>query len=221
MSAPTRREHGRTLVAGVGNIFFGDDGFGVEVVRRLAPARLPDGVDVVDYGIRGVHLAYALLDGRYDTVIIVDALPSGEPPGTLTVLRPEPARAEASRAHGPRSGACPTESYANQADTNAPTAGAVPTVDAVPPVPAMPVLDVPVLDVPVLDAHGMSPDAVLGLVRTLGGEPDQVLVVGCQPAVVSARMGLSGVVSAAVDDAVVLIDDIVRDAQLVHAGPGV
>ncbi|WP_261554707.1 hydrogenase maturation protease [Frankia tisae] len=79
----------RTLVAGVGNIFLGDDGFGVEVVRRLDPATLPDGVDVADYGIRGLHLAFALLDGRYDTVIIVDALPTGEPPGTLTVLRPD------------------------------------------------------------------------------------------------------------------------------------
>jgi hydrogenase maturation protease len=82
---------GRVLVAGIGNVFLGDDGFGVEVVHRLvggwgeAPA-LPDGVDVVDYGIRGVHLAYELLDERYDTVVLVDAVPMAEPPGTLAVL---------------------------------------------------------------------------------------------------------------------------------------
>ena len=63
----------RVLVAGIGNVFLGDDGFGVEVVGRLDAGSLPDSVDVADYGIRGVHLAYELLDGRYDTVILVDA----------------------------------------------------------------------------------------------------------------------------------------------------
>jgi hydrogenase maturation protease len=80
----------RVLVAGIGNVFLGDDGFGVEVVRRLDPADLPPGVDVVDYGIRGVHLAYELLDDRYETVVLVDALPMGEPPGTLAVLEADP-----------------------------------------------------------------------------------------------------------------------------------
>jgi len=74
------------LVAGIGNVFLGDDGFGVEVVRRLLGQQLPDGVDVVDYGIRGVHLAYELLDEHYETVVLVDALPMGESPGTLAVL---------------------------------------------------------------------------------------------------------------------------------------
>ena len=77
---------GRVLVAGIGNVFLGDDGFGVEVVRRLDPDRLPADVDVADYGIRGVHLAYDLLDGRHDVLVLVDALPLGEPPGTLAVL---------------------------------------------------------------------------------------------------------------------------------------
>jgi hydrogenase maturation protease len=65
------------LVAGVGNLFLGDDGFGPEVVRRLsAPdAAVPPGVRVVDYGIRGMHLAYDLLAG-YDRLVLVDALPS-------------------------------------------------------------------------------------------------------------------------------------------------
>jgi hydrogenase maturation protease len=74
------------LVAGIGNVFLGDDGFGVEVVRRLGRTALPEGVDAVDYGIRGVHLAYDLLDERYATLVLVDALPMAEPPGTLAVL---------------------------------------------------------------------------------------------------------------------------------------
>jgi len=77
---------GRTLVAGIGNIFLGDDGFGVEVVRRIDPASLPPGVDVADYGIRGVHLAYELLSGRYTTVVMVDAAPLDAPPGTLAII---------------------------------------------------------------------------------------------------------------------------------------
>ncbi len=79
---------GRTLVAGVGNIFLSDDGFGVEVANRLATRSLPEDVVVADFGIRGVHLAYELLDG-YDTLILVDALPLDEAPGTLAVFRPE------------------------------------------------------------------------------------------------------------------------------------
>lgn len=78
------------LVAGIGNVFLADDGFGVEVVRRLAGHRLPEAVHVVDYGIRGVHLAYELLDGRYDTLIMVDAMPVEGPPGTLAVIEVGP-----------------------------------------------------------------------------------------------------------------------------------
>lgn len=76
---------GRTLVAGIGNIFLGDDGFGVEAVRRLVLAGVPDGVDVVDVGVRGVHLAYQLLDG-YGTVVLVDAASRGGPPGTVYLI---------------------------------------------------------------------------------------------------------------------------------------
>ncbi len=78
----------RLLVAGIGNIFLGDDAFGVEVLRRLSGRPLPDGVVVRDFGIRGLDLTYALLDG-WDGVILVDALPRGEPPGTLFVIEPE------------------------------------------------------------------------------------------------------------------------------------
>lgn len=73
---------GGVLVAGVGNLFLSDDGFGPEVIRRLGG--LPSYVRAVDYGIRGMHLAYDLLDG-YDALIVVDAVP-GTPPGSVTVL---------------------------------------------------------------------------------------------------------------------------------------
>ena len=78
----------RTLVAGVGNIFFGDDGFGVEVARRLAERDLPEGVTVADYGISGMHLAHDLSNG-YDRAILIDATPRGGAPGTVYVLEPD------------------------------------------------------------------------------------------------------------------------------------
>ncbi|HMC36652.1 MAG TPA: hydrogenase maturation protease [Actinomycetota bacterium] len=78
----------KMLVAGVGNIFFSDDAFGCEVVRRLAKEDLPEGVVVADFGIKGVHLAYELLEG-YDTVIIVDAAPCGGKPGDLYLIEPK------------------------------------------------------------------------------------------------------------------------------------
>ena len=78
----------RILVAGVGNIFLGDDGFGVEVVRRLAGRELPEGVEVVDFGIRGMDLAYALQED-YEVVVFVYAIPRGEKPGTVYLLEPE------------------------------------------------------------------------------------------------------------------------------------
>jgi hydrogenase maturation protease len=80
----------RTLVAGIGNVFFGDDGFGVEVAQRLARQPLPEGVRVLDTGIRARHLAYELLDGGYETAILVDAVSRGGPPGTLYVIDPGP-----------------------------------------------------------------------------------------------------------------------------------
>lgn len=73
----------RILVAGIGNIFLGDDGFGPEVLRRVHPDR-PD-VRTVDYGIRGMHLTYDLLDG-WDALVLVDALPNRGTPGTLHVF---------------------------------------------------------------------------------------------------------------------------------------
>lgn len=78
----------KILVAGVGNIFLGDDAFGVAVAQRLSKMALPEGVRVEDFGIRGYDLAYALM-GEWDLVILVDALSRGGTPGTLYTIDPE------------------------------------------------------------------------------------------------------------------------------------
>jgi hydrogenase maturation protease len=78
----------RILVAGIGNIFLGDDGFGVQVVQRLSCRQFPIGVNVVDFGIRGYDLVFALMDD-YDHVVLVDACPRGQAPGTVFVLEPD------------------------------------------------------------------------------------------------------------------------------------
>ena len=79
---------GTILVAGIGNIFLGDDGFGVEVARQLASHQHVGSVRVADYGIRGFDLAFALLDEPAATILI-DAMPRGGEPGTVYVLEPE------------------------------------------------------------------------------------------------------------------------------------
>jgi hydrogenase maturation protease len=78
----------RVLVAGIGNVFLGDDGFGVALAGRLARRALPAGVEVVDYGIRGMDLAYAMQEG-WDAVVLLDAAPRGEPPGTVSLIEPD------------------------------------------------------------------------------------------------------------------------------------
>jgi hydrogenase maturation protease len=78
----------RILVAGIGNIFFGDDAFGCEVAKVLSRRELPDGVRVKDFGIRSYDLAYAIMDD-YDATILIDATPRGEAPGTLYLIEPE------------------------------------------------------------------------------------------------------------------------------------
>ncbi|QBI53553.1 hydrogenase maturation protease [Streptomonospora litoralis] len=153
---------GRTLVAGVGNIFLGDDAFGVEVARRLAEEPLPEGVRVEDFGIRGVHLAYELLNG-YDALILLDAAPRGGEAGTVYVIDAD--LDAAATPEGPRGGA-------------------------------------PVAPGALLDAHDLSPDAVLALLKSLGGEVGRIHVVGCEPERVTEHMGLSAAVAGAVDEAV-------------------
>ncbi|MEU4671732.1 hydrogenase maturation protease [Amycolatopsis sp. NPDC023774] len=75
----------QVLVAGIGNIFLGDDGFGVEVLKQLEHEELPEWVQIADYGVSGLHLAYDLLGG-YDTTILLDATPHGVEPGTLSLI---------------------------------------------------------------------------------------------------------------------------------------
>jgi hydrogenase maturation protease len=89
----------RILIAGIGNIFLGDDAFGIEVARKLSQRQLPDEVKIVDFGIRGLDLAYMLLDG-YETVILVDTVSRGGTPGTLYVLEPEIGEAAENSAGG-------------------------------------------------------------------------------------------------------------------------
>jgi hydrogenase maturation protease len=161
--AATGAAAGRTLVAGIGNVFLGDDGFGVEVVRRLDPTVLPDDVDVADYGIRGVHLAYELLNGRYTSVVMVDAAPLDGPPGTVAIIDID--------------------------------------VNGSPP----PSTERPGSAAPGFDAHGLHPEAVLTLLRTLGGRLERALVVGCRPAVLDETAGLSAPVEAAVEEATHLV----------------
>jgi hydrogenase maturation protease len=155
---------GGTLVACVGNIFLGDDGFGVEVARRLAAHPLPDGVRVADFGIRGIHLAYELAEKGYDSTILVDATARGGAPGTVYLIEPN------------------LESWETE-------------------------------EGPAADAHAMDPRAMLGLVRTLGGTPGRLLLVGCEPATTEEAMGLSEPVAAAVDEAVALILDVLKRGE--------
>lgn len=162
MTAPRtsepRSSEPSVYVAGIGNIFLADDGFGVEVAQRLQDVAMPDGVTVRDVGIRGVHLAYDLLDG-YDALVLIDTLAREEPPGTITVLE----------------------------------ADAVPSDDAV------------------MDSHTMDPRTVLGLLDDLGGSVDRVLVVGCEPADLEERIGLSEPVAAVVDEAARIVQELVQE----------
>jgi hydrogenase maturation protease len=176
---------GRMLIAGVGNIFLGDDGFGVEVARRLATADLPDWVTVADYGISGMHLAYDLAEG-YESTILVDATPRGGEPGTVYVLELDTGAAAAAPA--PSTAAAPTTA------ATAAAGGAIPQ----------------------LDAHGMQPDVVLGMLNLLGAEPGRVFLVGCEPASTDEGIGLSEPVTAAVDEAMRAVLDLVRTAHTIR-----
>jgi hydrogenase maturation protease len=178
------------LVAGIGNIFLSDDGFGVEVVSRLAGAELPDGVRVTDYGIRGMHLAYDLASG-YEAAILVDAAPRGDAPGTVYVIEPDlPAAAGTDRHPEPE-----------------PEADEVPEAEEGLAASAF------------FDAHGMQPDVVFTMLDQLSGQrPGRILVVGCEPATVEYGMGLSEPVAAAVDEAVRVVLGLVAEHAEHDAG---
>jgi hydrogenase maturation protease len=155
----------RTLIAGIGNIFLGDDAFGCEVVKELTRRVWPEGVRIVDFGIRGFDLAYALLE-EYDMVILVDATPRGEAPGTLYTI----------------------ETDLNQIES-IDSGGAV------------------------VETHGMNPLKVLGMVKSMGGKFQKILLVGCEPETFGpeeGQMGLSSVVQAAVPQAVAIVARLVE-----------
>jgi hydrogenase maturation protease len=187
---------GRMLIAGVGNIFLSDDGFGVEVASRLATADLPDWVRVADYGISGMHLAYDLAEG-YESTILVDATPRGGEPGTVYVMELDTGVPSAAAA------------------ATAPAAPAAPGAPAPPGAPATPGAPAAGSGVPLLDAHGMQPDVVLGMLNLLGAEPGRVFLVGCEPASTDEGIGLSEPVTAAVDEAVRVVLDLVRTADTI------
>ncbi len=154
----------RILIAGIGNIFLGDDGFGVEVTWRLANRSFPLGVRVADFGIRGFDLAYALMEG-YQTTVLVDAYPGEGEPGTLFVVEPDLKSLNCAEKH---------QGF--------------------------------------IEPHGMNPMNVLRMAKSMGGELRRVLVVGCVPATLGpeeGQMGLSEPVTAAVDEAVALVDSLV------------
>jgi hydrogenase maturation protease len=148
----------RILIAGIGNIFLGDDGFGSEVMRHVCGrVNGTDGVRATDYGIGGMHLAYDLLED-WDALVLVDAIPNRGSPGTVHMF---------------------------EADHESPDGPAG------------------------LDAHSMDPVAVFASLRALGGTPPRTIVVGCEVADVSERMGLSEPVEAAVPEALRAVDSAV------------
>jgi hydrogenase maturation protease len=163
------------LVAGIGNIFLGDDGFGVEVVRQLAARPHAQHVTVADYGIRGFDLAFALLDDPAATILI-DAMPRGGVPGTVYVLDPD----------------LETDTTTSQPDH---AEGS-------------------------FQGHAMTPDSVFALVRTLGGAPRNVTIVGCEPLTFGPEnegsMELSEPVAHAVAEAVTVVERLL--SQLVPSG---
>ena len=164
----------RILIAGIGNIFLGDDAFGVEVVQRLAERTWPGNVQVIDFGIRGFDLTMALLED-IDLVILVDTASRGGPPGTLYVIEPEP------------------------------DGGVEPAQENI-----------------MLDPHSLDPVKVLQLVKTMGGRPGRVLVVGCEPETVGSdenwdvTPGLSEPVQRAVGEAIRLIGAMIDEANGAH-----
>jgi hydrogenase maturation protease len=154
----------KILIAGIGNIFLGDDGFGVEVAQRLEKCNFPAGVCVKDFGIRGFDLAYALMEG-FETTILIDAVPGDTEPGTVSLIEPDLAALNAPNAQGT-----------------------------------------------FVDAHSMNPVSVLRMAADMGAQLRRVLLVGCLPATLGpeeGQMGLSEPVTAAIPEAVSLVEGLV------------
>lgn len=155
----------KILIAGIGNIFLGDDAFGCEVAQRLQRRSIPAEVTVIDFGIRGFDLTYALLD-RYELTILIDATPRGEAPGTLYTIEPD--------------------------------------LDELEDLPA---------EQAMVETHAMNPLRVLATAKSMG-ELGRIILVGCEPEPLEpdsdGRMGLSEAVTAAVEEAVRVIESLIE-----------
>ncbi len=221
---------GRTLIAGIGNIFLGDDAFGVEVARRLACAPLPAGVQVADYGTSGLHLAYDLASG-FERAILIDAAPRGGQPGTVTVLEVDPGQRRQLAAAGPVPRSQLLDGHGMQPDV---VLGMLDLLGAESlfgnPGSLCPLArlrhDGERVPAPGWQGGGGADSGAIGDDGNAAGrdagtrEPGwgcqtgswagQVLVVGCEPASVDYGIGLSPPVAAAVDDAVRVVLDLVK-----------
>lgn len=182
----------KVLVAGIGNIFHADDGFGVEVVRLLEVEGLPETVQIVDFGIRGLDFAYALLDDSYESVILVDALSRQKEPGTLFVIEPQfKDGTTISSLEGEVSPGSLKPASAFGGDSEQDTLSVEP--------------------------HGMNPEKVLGWARSMGRSFKYVRIVGCEPQslgseVGDVEVGLSPAVAAALPRAVELTKTLITEA---------
>jgi hydrogenase maturation protease len=157
----------RVLIAGIGNIFMGDDGFGCEVAQRLSRRELPEHVDVVDFGIRAVDLSYTLTDG-YDFAILLDTVKRGGAPGTVYVIEPDLSDSNGESEPGEHP----------------------------------------------IAAHDMDLGSILRFVASLGKRGPHVLLVGCEPECLGGdfgHIGLSAVVSAAVDRAAAEVQTLLKE----------
>jgi hydrogenase maturation protease len=154
----------RVMIAGVGNMFMQDDGFGSAVIKKMLHKNFPEGVEIKDFGTGGLKLAYDLMRG-YDGLILLDASTRGEKPGTLYVIEP------------------------NQDDINPDLQQGGP-----------------------IDPHGADPATVLRFVKSIGSWPAKVVIVACEPeSVGDFEIGLSAPVMAAIDKAIEMVDEIVKD----------
>jgi hydrogenase maturation protease len=218
---------GRVLVAGIGNIFLGDDGFGPEVVRRM-PSAPEESVRIVDYGIRGMHLAYDLLED-WAALVLVDAVPNRGEPGRIDIIRaePDPGRSTEPDPHAPATRDAQgthenahntTEPNAHSTAANAPGTTERDTRGTATNALGTTGLDThsTTADTPGttgLDAHSMDPVAVFASVRALGGVVPPTIVVGCQVCSTEEGIGLSDPVAAAVDPAVEAVRQVVTELR--------
>src|SRR5262252_4106710 len=157
----------KILIAGIGNVLRGDDGFGIRVIEALSKdARVTAGIDLYEAGIAGIGLVQELING-YDALIMVDAVDQGSRPGTLFILDPIVPEVNGPEVNGPE---------VNGPEVNGPEVNG-PEVNG----PEVNGIDAIELHQSIADAHFTEPSKVLLLARALNVCPPQVFIVGCQP----------------------------------------